>query len=228
MDNQGAPQGQHRYPNQTQANVGNYGQASSSYHHQQVQGQGPYAPPPSQSYALQGPPPNSSSYQPPHKRNFEDTVQVFMQSQQTTNAQIVQNFVDIKAQLSKLTTTMGALQQEREKFPSQPQVNPQGQYQVSSSNGFEPQMEHLKAINTLRSGKEIDKTILPKPYQDKAPPPSTSYDLSVEPPSGDTDKIKRVVVQSNKLFPISALFPQWLKAPKRQTIMLRFTSSLSK
>ena len=31
--NQGAPQGQHGYPNQTQANTRNYGQTSSLYHH---------------------------------------------------------------------------------------------------------------------------------------------------------------------------------------------------
>ena len=61
-----------------------------------------------------------------------------MQSQKTTNAQIAQRFVDMKAQLRKLTTTVGALQQEKGKFPSQPQENPQGQHQVSSSNGFEP------------------------------------------------------------------------------------------
>ena len=73
-------------------------------------------------------------------------------------------------------------------------------------------MEHLKAITTLRSGKEIDKTIIPKPSQDKAPPPSASYDHSVEPPNGDTDKIKRMVGLSNKPHPIPAPFPQQLKA----------------
>ncbi|XP_057483886.1 uncharacterized protein LOC130770422 [Actinidia eriantha] len=141
-DNQGTLQSQHGYPNQTQANTGNYGQTSS------------YAPPP--------------------KRTLEDTFQAFMQSQQafnqnqqTTNAQLSQSVVDIKTQLGKLTATMGAMQQEKGKFPSQPQANPQGQHQVGSSSGFEPHIEHLKAITTLRSGKEIDKTILPKPSQNK-------------------------------------------------------------
>ncbi|GFS40889.1 hypothetical protein Acr_00g0071050 [Actinidia rufa] len=113
-----------------------------------------------------------------------------MQGQQTTNAQLTQSVVDIKAQLGKLTTTVGALQQERGKFPSQPQANPQGPHQVSSSNGFELQMEHLKAITTVRSDKEIDKTILLTPSQDETSLPSISYDHSVEPPSGDTDKVE--------------------------------------
>ncbi|XP_057506563.1 uncharacterized protein LOC130789773 [Actinidia eriantha] len=210
-DNQGTLQSQHGYPNQTQANTGNYGQTSS------------YAPPPPpQSYAPQGPPPNSSSYQPPHKRTLEDTFQAFMQSQQafnqnqqTTNAQLSQSVVDIKTQLGKLTATVRAMQQKKGKFPSQPQANPQGQHQVGSSSGFEPHIEHLKAITTLRSGKEIDKTILPKPSQNKAPAPTTSCDHSVESPSGDTDKEEKVVGPSNMPCPILAPFPQRLRVPKR-------------
>ena len=50
---------------------------------------------------------------PPQKQNLEDTFQAFMQSQQTINAQIAQNTVDIKSQLGELTTTIGALQHER-------------------------------------------------------------------------------------------------------------------
>ncbi|GFS30349.1 hypothetical protein Acr_00g0011430 [Actinidia rufa] len=67
---------------------------------------------------------------------------------------------DIRSHLSKLTTSMGVAQNERGKFPSQPQPNPQGQHSVGSSN--EGHMEHLKAVTTLRSGREVDKTIYPK------------------------------------------------------------------
>ncbi|GFZ19913.1 hypothetical protein Acr_28g0006180 [Actinidia rufa] len=67
---------------------------------------------------------------------------------------------DIHSHLSKLTTSMGVAQNERGKFPSQPQPNPQGQHSVGSSN--EGHMEHLKAVTTLRSGREVDKTIYPK------------------------------------------------------------------
>ena len=55
---------------------------------------------------------------------------------------------------------MGAVQNERGKFPSQPQPAPQGQHGVGSSN--EGHMEHLKVVTTLHSGKEVDKTIYPK------------------------------------------------------------------
>ncbi|GFZ10915.1 hypothetical protein Acr_22g0003130 [Actinidia rufa] len=67
---------------------------------------------------------------------------------------------DIRSHLSKLTTSMGVAQNERGKFSSQPQPNPQGQHSVGSSN--EGHMEHLKAVTTLRSGREVDKTIYPK------------------------------------------------------------------
>ncbi|GFZ11139.1 hypothetical protein Acr_22g0005370 [Actinidia rufa] len=67
---------------------------------------------------------------------------------------------DIRSHLSKLTTSMGVAQNERGKFPSQPQPNPQGQHSIGSSN--EGHMEHLKAVTTLRSGREVDKTIYPK------------------------------------------------------------------
>ena len=56
--------------------------------------------------------------------------------------------------------SMGATQNEKVKFPSQPQPNPQGQHGVGSSN--EGQMEHLKTMTTLRSGREVNKTIYPK------------------------------------------------------------------
>ncbi|GFS31942.1 hypothetical protein Acr_00g0020090 [Actinidia rufa] len=67
---------------------------------------------------------------------------------------------DIRSHLSKLTTSMGVAQNERGKFPSQPQPNPQGQHSIGSSN--EGHMEHLKAVTTLRSGREVDQTIYPK------------------------------------------------------------------
>ncbi|XP_057459241.1 uncharacterized protein LOC130749898 [Actinidia eriantha] len=87
--------------------------------------------------------------------------------------------------------------------------------QLGISSGFEPPIEHLKAITTLRNDKEIDKAILPKPSQNKAPSPTTSCDHSVESPSGDTDKEERVVGPSNTPCPIPAPFPQRLRAPKR-------------
>ena len=45
--------------------------------------------------------------------------------------------------------------QEKEKFPSQTQPNPRGLHEVSSSNEPNYRMDEVKAIITLRSGKEL-------------------------------------------------------------------------
>ena len=45
--------------------------------------------------------------------------------------------------------------QEKGKFPSQTQPNPKGLHEVSSSSEPNSRMEEVKAILTLRSGKEL-------------------------------------------------------------------------
>ena len=45
--------------------------------------------------------------------------------------------------------------QEKGKFPSQTQPNPKGMHEVSSSSEPNSRMDEVKAIITLRSGKEI-------------------------------------------------------------------------
>ena len=51
--------------------------------------------------------------------------------------------------------------QEKGKFPSQTQPNPKGAHEVSFSNELNPMMDEVKAIITLRSGKDL-KQPLPK------------------------------------------------------------------
>ena len=67
------------------------------------------APPP------QGPS-NSVTYNPPHKRTLEDTLQTFMQGQSTINSQTSQALNDIRSTLTKLTTSLST--QEKGKFPA--------------------------------------------------------------------------------------------------------------
>ncbi|GFS34944.1 hypothetical protein Acr_00g0036900 [Actinidia rufa] len=62
---------------------------------------------------------------------------------------------DVRTQLAKLTRQLEMLTTKKVHEP-----NPQGQHSVRSSN--EGHMEHLKAVTTLRSGREVDKTIYPK------------------------------------------------------------------
>ena len=55
--------------------------------------------------------------------------------------------------------------QEKGKFPSQTQQNPKGIHQVVSANEAAPKMDEVKAIITLRSGKQIDQPT-PKPLDE--------------------------------------------------------------
>ena len=45
------------------------------------------------------------------------------------------------------------------KLPSQTQPNPRGVHEVSSSSELNPRMDEVKAIITLRSGKELKQPI---------------------------------------------------------------------
>ena len=45
--------------------------------------------------------------------------------------------------------------QEKGKFPSQTQPNPRGVHELSSSSEPTPRMDEVKAIITLRSGKQV-------------------------------------------------------------------------
>ena len=73
----------------------------------------------------------------------------------------------MRSQITKLTSSIGNLQQEKGKLPSQPIQNPQGQNSVGVLGPSEGTFEHCKAVTTLRSGKIVDKTIQTKePTQD--------------------------------------------------------------
>ena len=49
--------------------------------------------------------------------------------------------------------------QEKGKFPSQTRQNPKGIHQVASANEATPKIDEVKAIITLRSGKNVDQPI---------------------------------------------------------------------
>ena len=106
--------------------------------------------------------PSPQPYQPPHKRSLEDIVTQFIQTQQSTNTEFRTALNDVRSQITKLTSSIGNLQQEKGKLPSQPIQNPQGQNSVGVSGPSEGTFEHCKAVTTLRSGKVVDKTIQTK------------------------------------------------------------------
>ena len=76
---------------------------------------------------------------------------------------IAQNFDNLQYSISRLTNE----QQVREegKFPSQTQPNPKGVHELSSSSEPTSRMDEVKAVITLRSGKEVEPP-MPKPAKE--------------------------------------------------------------
>ena len=91
--------------------------------------------------------------------------------------------------------------QEKGKFPSQTQPNPRGVHEVSSSSEPNPRMDEIKAMITLRSGKEL-KQLVPKPTEE-----------GKEAKEAEPDEVvaKEKVVKNSTPPP----FPQALKAKKK-------------
>ncbi|RVW81179.1 hypothetical protein CK203_041090 [Vitis vinifera] len=58
------------------------------------------------------------------------------------------------------------LHQKIENFPSQPSQNPKGVHEVETQEGDSSKLREVKAVITLRSGKEVDQP-LPKVRQDE-------------------------------------------------------------
>jgi hypothetical protein len=65
---------------------------------------------------------------------------------------------DFKDTLAKFTSTLSF--QEKGKFSSQPQQNPNGQYNANASSSGSQHMDQVQSVITLRSGKVIEKPIL--------------------------------------------------------------------
>ena len=90
----------------------------------------------------------------------------------------------MRSQITKLTSSIGNLQQEKGKLPSQPIQNPQGQNSVGSLGSSEGTFEHCKAVTTLRSGKVVDKTI-----PTKEPSQESHRELAREDEKSDTPHV---------------------------------------
>lgn len=81
--------------------------------------------------------------------------------------------------MGKLVSTLGELQQDMGRFPTQPQANPQVTPQgrvhhLASSSG--PSHEQAQAVIALRSGKAVDKAVvdpLATPIHKPSPEPSS-------------------------------------------------------
>ncbi|RVW72354.1 hypothetical protein CK203_056241 [Vitis vinifera] len=79
--------------------------------------------------------------------NLSKVVGDFVGDQKSINAQLVKELTV----LTNLNTV-----QEKGKFPSQPHQNPKGIHEVEAQEGESSQVREVKAVITLRSGKEVD------------------------------------------------------------------------
>ena len=97
--------------------------------------------------------------------------------------------------------------QEKGKFPSQTQLNPKGLHQVSSSSEPNSRMDEVKAIITLRIGKEL-----------KQPAPK-----AVQKGQGaeETEPEEVVIKKTAKKNSTPPHFPQALKAKKKLLIRMK-------
>ena len=96
--------------------------------------------------------------------NLSKVVGHFVEEQKTVNAQTTQKIEtlegtfnkrldDLQYSVSRLTSQQQIL--ERGKSPSQKQPNPSGLHEESSSSNPNSKLNEVKAIITLRSGKEL-------------------------------------------------------------------------
>ena len=75
------------------------------------------------------------------------------QKHDSLQAEISQKYDNLQYSISRLSNQQQV--QEKGKFPSQTQLNPRGLHEVSSSNEPNSRMDEVKAIITLRSGKDL-------------------------------------------------------------------------
>jgi len=85
-------------------------------------------------------------------------LRAFIAKQETINTQNAQTMADLKDAFAKFTFALSF--QEKCKFPSQPQQNPKGQYNVNASSSGSQHMDQVKSVSTLHSGKVIEKPTL--------------------------------------------------------------------
>ena len=93
--------------------------------------------------------------------NVESSQIKRIEGMQNDLSQKIDNIQYSISRLTKLNTV-----NEKGKFPSQPSQNPKGVHEVETQEGESSKLREVKAVITLRSGKEVDQP-LPKLRQDE-------------------------------------------------------------
>ena len=153
--------------------------------------------------------------------NLSKVVGNFVDEQKRINVQLAQRIDTVESTLNKkidglesnLNQKMDNLQysitkinkllevQERGRFPSQTLPNPKGIHEVGSSNNSG--MDEVKAIITLRSGKEVDQP-MPKPVEESR--------------QGEELQPEHILLEEDSMkYRIPPPFPQALRGKKKAT-----------
>jgi hypothetical protein len=188
----------------------------------------------------QGKPPyqaQPSAYQAPQhvpQSSLEEMMKAFMQStdknlqalmqsnEKLTNATLCnsRDIQELKSYVANMEGQIGQLanqvgERERGKFPSQPVPNPKGQFGIGSSSTPTHGQDHVQAITTLRSGKQVDNQV--------ATPKEASNTVRKEENQAELEKevvpdtvILDVEDQAKKYVP-KAPYPERLRAPKKSS-----------
>ena len=129
-----------------------------------------------------------------------DTVESTMKKKiENLQSDLTQKFDNLQYSISRLTNQQQV--QEKGKFPSQTQPNPKEVHELSSSSEPTSRIDEVKAVITLRSGKEVEQPV-PKPGE-----------LDKEEKEAEPEKIviKKDAVKKSTPPP----FPQELKSKKK-------------
>ena len=166
------------------------------------------------------PPPTSSPIE-QDILNLSKVVGDFVEEKKGINVQLAQRIDTVESTLNKkidglqsdLNQKIGNLQysitritnllevQEKGRFPTQTQPNPRVVHEIGSTSSPAPRMDEVKAIITLRSGRQVDQPV-PKPGEE------TKEEKEVEP--------KHIVIKEDSMKKsMSPQFPQALKGKKK-------------
>ena len=131
--------------------------------------------------------------------NLQSEVSQISQKHDRMQDEISQKIDNLQYSISRLSNQQQV--QEKGKFPSQTQPNPRGLHEVSSPNEPNSRMDEVKAIITLRSGKELTQ------------PAPKAIDPRQE--AKETKPEEVVINQTAKKNNTSPPFPQALKTKKK-------------
>ena len=145
--------------------------------------------------------------------NLSKVVGTFVEEQKVLNAQTNQEIERVESSLNKKIdnmhselqssiTRLSSQQQgsEKGKFPSQTQQNPKGVHEIGSANDQNARIDEVKAVETLRSGKELN----------PATPTPTKTATTVVDPLEEEQSTKREEVRPS----VPPPFPQALRKKK--------------